>query len=91
MRSSYNKQDDGGARDAWVSSMLLNDDWKIANDAMFKANPQAIAPQTTLNNLLIAAKAKIGLFSSNYDAVQRPTQSLSPSTLTDTKSKIFPH
>jgi hypothetical protein len=56
--------------------------WKIANDAMFKAKLQAIVPWTTLNNLLIAAKAKIGLFSSNYDAFQRPTQVLSPSTLT---------
>jgi hypothetical protein len=54
----YNKNDDGGAHHAWVSSMLLNDDRKEVFEAMMKSNPKASIPWTTLNNALIAAKKK---------------------------------
>ncbi len=55
-----------------VTSMLLDNDRKIANEAMFKADPQAVVPQQTLNSLLISAKAKIngvtsGDLGSGYD------------------------
>jgi hypothetical protein len=57
-RGKYNKNDEGGARHAWVSSMSLNGDRKEAFGAMMKANPTASIPWTTLNNALIAAKKK---------------------------------
>ncbi len=85
-RGKYNKNDDGGARHAWVSSMLLNGDRKEAFSAMMKANPTASIPWMTLNNALIAALRKVnentsagdcvGLvgFKSNYDMFQYPTE-----------------
>ncbi len=54
----YNKNDVKSRRDALVTSMLLNNDRKIANKAMLKADPQAVVPYSTLNSLLIFTKAK---------------------------------
>jgi hypothetical protein len=48
-RGKYNKNDEGDAGHAWVSSMLLNGDRKEAFGAMMKANPTASIPWTTLN------------------------------------------
>ena len=48
---SYNKCDNKSGRDAWVSSMLLFSDRKLANEAMFKAEPDAVVPRQTLNSL----------------------------------------
>ena len=44
--------------------MLLNNDRKIDNKAMFQANPQAVVPRQTLNSLLNSAKAKINAVTS---------------------------
>jgi hypothetical protein len=62
----YNKHDDKSGQDAWVTSMLLNNDRKIASEAMFKANPQAVAPRQTLNSILNSAKAKINAITSGH-------------------------
>ncbi len=82
----YNKNDEGGARHAWVSSVLLNGNRKEAFGAMMKAIPTASIPRMTLNNALIAAKRKVnentsagdcmGLvgLKSNYDMFQCPTE-----------------
>ncbi len=58
-RGSYNKHNDKSGQDAWVTSMLLNNGRKIANKAMFKADPQSVVPRQTLNSFLNSAKAKI--------------------------------
>ena len=60
----YNKHDDKRGWDALVKSMLLNNDIKIANEAMCKANPQAVVPRQTLNSLLNSSKAKISAITS---------------------------
>ncbi len=65
----YDKNDDGGKRHAWVSSMLLNGDRKEAFEAMMKANPTALIPRMTLNNALIAAKKKVNENTSAGDCV----------------------
>jgi hypothetical protein len=83
-RGLYNKHDDKSGQDAWVSSMLLNNDRKIA---MFKANPQAVVPWQTLNSLLKSAKAKInavasGNLGSEYNIYQHPYQASDTSSLT---------
>jgi hypothetical protein len=39
IRGSYNKHDDRSGQDVWVTSMFLNNNRKIANEAMFKADP----------------------------------------------------
>ncbi len=86
-RGSYQKYVDKSGQDAWVSSMLLNNDRKIANEAMFKANPQAVVPRQTLNSLLISAKAKIttvtsGNLGTEYDIYQRTSEASDTSCLT---------
>ena len=43
----YNKYDNKSGRDSWVSSMLLFSDRKLANEAMFKAEPEAVVPRQT--------------------------------------------
>jgi hypothetical protein len=63
-RGLYNENNDMSGKDAWVTCMLLNNDRKLANKAMFKAQLQAIVPQQTLNSLLISAKAKINCVTS---------------------------
>ncbi len=68
-RGKYNKNDDGGARHAWDSSMLLNGDRKEAFEATMKSNPTASIPWTTLNNALIAAKRKVNENTSAGDCV----------------------
>ena len=75
-RGSYNKCDNKSGQDAWVSSMLLFSDRKLANEAMFKAEPEAVVPRQTLNSLLISAKAKINAITSGdlgteYDIYQQ--------------------
>ncbi len=40
----YNKNNNMSGKDAWVTSMLLNNDRKLANKALFKAQPQAMFP-----------------------------------------------
>ena len=72
----YNKKGEKSGHDAWISSMLLDNDRELANKAMFKAHPQAVVPRQTLNSLLIPAKAKVNLvtpgdFHSEYDIYQR--------------------
>ena len=86
-RGSYQKYDDNSGQDAWVSSMLLNNDRKIANEAMFEANPQAVVPRQTLNSLLISAKAKInnvtsGDLGTEYDIYQRTSEASDMFSLT---------
>ena len=67
---------------------LLNSNRKIANEAMFKADPQAVVPRQTLNSLLNSAKAKINAVTSGdlgtyeYDIYQRPSQDSDTSSLT---------
>ncbi len=65
-----NKNDEGGARHAWVSSMLLNGNRKEAFGAMMKANPTASIPRMTLNNALIAAKRKVNENTSAGDCME---------------------
>jgi hypothetical protein len=87
-RGLYNKYDNKSGRDAWVSSMLLFSDRKLANEAMFEAEPQAVVPRQTLNSLLNSAKAKINAVTSGdlgtdeYDIYQRPSQDSDTSSLT---------
>jgi hypothetical protein len=87
-RGLYNKHDNRSGQDAWVTSMLLNNNSKIANKAMFKADPQAVVPRQTLNSLLNSAKAKINAVTSGdlgtyeYDIYQRPSQDSDKSSLT---------
>ena len=78
-RGLYNKYDNKSGQDAGVRSMLLNNDRKIANKAMFKADPQALVSRQTLNSLLNFAKAKIntvpsGNLGAEYDIYQHPSQ-----------------
>ena len=59
--------------------MFLDNDRKIANKAIIKADPQAVVPRQTLNSLLISAKAKIngvtsGDLGSEYNVYQRLCQ-----------------
>jgi len=60
--------------------MLLNNDRKLANEAMFKANPQAVVPRQILNSLSNSTKAKINAVTSGnlggteYAIYQRPSQ-----------------
>ena len=86
-RGSYNKHNNKSGRDAWVTLMLLNNDRKIANKAMFKADPQSVVLQQTLNSLLNSAKAKINAVTSGdlgteYDMYQRMSQASDTSSLT---------
>jgi len=87
-RGLYNKHDDRSGQDAWVTSMLLNNNRKIANEAMFKADPQAVVPLQTLNSLLNSTKAKINAITSGdygtdeYDIDQRPSQDSDTSSFT---------
>ena len=77
---SYNKNDNKREQDAWVTSMLLDNDRKIANKAMFKADPQAVVPWQTLNSILISAKAKIiGVTSGDLGSEDDVYQQLNPS------------
>ena len=94
----YNKHDNKSGQDVWVSSMLLNNDRKIANEAMFKSDPQAVVPRQTLNSLLKSAKAKInpiasGNLGSEYDMYQRPSQTsdTDTSSLTTNSDRELPH
>ena len=73
--------------------MLLDNDRKIANEAMFKADPQAVVPSQTLNSLLISAKAKIngvtyGGLGSEYNVYQCPSQKSDASVCLTTKDDI---
>jgi hypothetical protein len=77
---STKKNDKKRGQDAWVTSMLLDNDRKIANKAMFKADPQAVVPWQTLNSILISAKAKIiGVTSGDLGPEDDVYQRLSPS------------
>ena len=72
--------------------MLLNNNRKIANEAMFKADPQAVVPRQTLNSLLNSAKAKINAVTSGdlgteYDIYQRPSQDSDTSSLTTNSNR----
>jgi hypothetical protein len=67
--------------------MLLNNDKKIAHEAIFKANPQAVVPRQTLNILLISAKAKINTVTSGdlgteYNIYQCISEASDTSSLT---------
>jgi hypothetical protein len=87
-RGLYNKHDNRSGQDAWVTSVLLNNNRKIANKAMFKADPQTVVPRQTLYSLLNSAKAKINAITSGdlgtdeYDIYQRPSQDSDTSSLT---------
>jgi hypothetical protein len=66
--------------------MLMNNDRKIANKAMFKADPQAVVPWQTLNSILNSAKAKInavtsGNLGTEYNVYQHPNQASDTSSL----------
>ena len=65
----YNKNDEGGAGHAWVSSVLLNGNRKEAFVAMMKAIPTASIPRMTLNNALIATKRKVNENTSAGDCI----------------------
>jgi hypothetical protein len=68
-RGKYNKNDDRGARHAWISSMLLNGDRKEAFEAMMKSNPTASIPWRILITPLTAAKRKVNENTSSGDCV----------------------
>jgi hypothetical protein len=91
-RGLYNKYDNKSGRDAWVSSMLLNNDRKLASEAMLEAEPQAVVPRQTLNSLLISAKAKINAVTSGdlgteYDIYQRTSGASDTSSLTSNSDR----
>ena len=86
-RGLYNKHDNKSERDVWVASTLLNNDRKIATEAMFMADPQAVVPRQTLNIILNSAKAKINVVTSGnlgteYNVYQHPSQASDTSSLT---------
>ena len=93
----YNKHDNRSGQDVWVTSMLLNNNRKIANEAMFKADPQAVVPRQTLNSLLNSAKAKMNAVTSGnlgtdeYDIYQRPSQDYSSSLTTNSDRELLQH
>ena len=86
-RGLYNTHDEKSEWDMWVKLMLLNNDRKIANEAMFKAGQQAVVPRKTLNSLLNSAKAEISAITScdlgtGYDIYQHLSQASDTSSLT---------